>query len=293
MSFGTHHRATGWLWKVPLIATAYFASSVIAGASLAALGLQIPEAPGQVYDPLHSLAAALVLAAAIALLARGLRGSTTTFRWLAMFAFIYVAFCINNQIEGAIFTTAGGQGTKLLFFIFPSIVLAGTAVGLFAPPDEAEALTSVFSDRGPGSWWWRAVLAWLSFPVIYYLFGAVIYPFVGEFYESGQVGLTVPSQGVIIGAVTIRSLLFLLVIIPILGNWSGSRRSLVLALGVALAAMVGVVGMIEATSLPTRMRIVHGLEITADSLVHALVLVTLLVSKNPRSEEGLSPAAAR
>lgn len=290
MSSRTLRSAAAWLWKIPLIAVAYVAATMISGALVSALGLQFPQAPEQTYSPLRSLLAALLLAAVVALLARGLRGSMA-FRWLVLFGFAYVAYCVNTQIEGAIFTTMGGMGTMLVFFVIPCAVLSGAAASLISPRGDATALTSVFADRGMSAWWWRAALAWLAFPIIYYVFGMVIYPFVSEFYESGVLGLVVPAQGVILSVVALRSLLFLLVIVPILGNWSGSRRSLALSLGAALAVMVGVAGLIEVDWFPTRMRIVHGLEITADSLVHAWVVVALLVPRRPagrREPAGLS-----
>jgi hypothetical protein len=58
----------------------------------------------------------------------------------------------------------------------------------------------------------------------------------------------------------------------------------VLSLAAALAAMVGVAGMFENTYSPTQMKIVHSIEIVADSLVHAWVLVALLVPKQKNGE---------
>ena len=121
----------------------------------------------------------------------------------------------------------------------------------------------------------------MAFPFIYYFFGAFAYPLVKDAYQRSDFALEVPSQSVILGAVFTRSLLFLLVTIPILVFWSRSRRCLTLSLGAALAAMVGLVAMIESTWLPSTMRFVHGVEITIDSLIHAWVLVALLVAKPP------------
>jgi len=281
----------GWLWKIPLIAVAYFVATMISGALITAIGMEFPDFPELAYSPIRSLLAALVLGAALYLLARGIRGSSVL-RWFVLFAFTYISFCVNNQIECAIFTTMGGFDTMLVFFIIPCALVAGAAALLVKPPDEATVLTTVFSDRPMSAWWWRATLAWLAFPVIYYFFGMLIYPFVADAYEGGELGLVVPSQSVILSAVTFRSLLFLLVTIPILTNWSRSRRSLMLALAAAFTAMVGAVGMIEAGWMTTTMRIVHGLEITADSIVHAWVLVTLLVPKSRAAVAELSPVAA-
>jgi hypothetical protein len=171
-------------------------------------------------------------------------------------------------------------------------VITGAAALLFKVPHDGSALATVFSDRPVSAWWWRFVIAWLSFPFIYYFFGAFAYPLVKDAYQSSEFALEVPSQSLILGAVFTRSLLFLLVTIPILMYWSRSRRCLTYSLGVALAVMVGLVAMIESTWLPTTMRLVHGVEIALDSLVHAWVLVALLVAKPKPSSEDLSLANA-
>ena len=270
------------LWKIPFIAAVYFAGSIFSGWLSGGLGLQFPEFPGQEYRPVFGYLAALVLAAGVSLLARGLRGSTS-FRWLVLFAFTYVSYCVNNQIEGAVFTTANGFGSNLLYFLIPCALIAVAAVILFKAPEEDAVLTTVFSDRPVSAWWWRFVIAWAAFPFIYYFFGAFAYPLVKDAYQSGDFALEVPSQSLILGAVFTRSMLFLLATIPILMRWSRSRKSLIFGLGAALAAMVGLAGLIESSWLPTTVRIVHGGEIILDSLVHAWVLVALLVPK-PKTE---------
>ena len=270
--------AVAFLWKVPLIAAVHFAGTMAGGALVTSLGLQFPDFPGQEYSPLLSYLAALVLAAAVFLLARGVCGSTA-FRWLVLFVFTYVSYCVNNQIEGAVFSTAQGFETNLVFFVIPCALIAGAAVLLVKAPDEDGVLATVLSDRPVSVWWWRPVIAWLAFPLIYYFFGMFAYPLVADAYESGGLGLEVPSPGLVISAIFVRSLLFLLVTIPILMYWSRSRGSLIVTLAAALAAMVGVAAMIESAWLPTTMRIVHGVEITADSLVHAWVLVALLIPR--------------
>jgi hypothetical protein len=291
MTTETTQNRFDWLWKIPLIGGAYFLATMISGVMVTAVGLQFPEFPGQTYNPVLSFVASIVLGTTLYLLARGVRGSTG-FRWLVLFAFIYVSYCVNNQIEGATFTTVGGYDTMLVFFVLPCAVIAGLASLLVKPPAEGEPLTTIFSDRPVSSWWWRLVLAWLAFPVIYHFFGALIYPLVADAYQGGELGLRVPNQGVIIAVVSLRSLLFLLVSIPILANWSASRRSLLIALAASFSAMVGVSGLIEASWLPTSMRVVHGVEIIADSIVHAWVLVALLVPSRHKASQRVARAAA-
>lgn len=280
---------TEFAWKVPIMAAIYYAGTVAAGWLVSATGMSMPEFPGRERSVALGLVASLILAAAVAVLARGL-GGTLGFRCLVLFGFTYVSFGVNNQIEGAVYTTASHFETMLLFFIVPCGLLAAAGALMVTPESGGDRLTAVFEDRSPASWWWRVLLAWLAFPLAYFVFGAMAYPFVADSYESDEFGLVVPGPGVIIGAVLLRSLLYLLVTLPILANWSRSRRELVASLAVALTAMVGVVGLVESDWLPTRMRVIHSIEIAADSLIHAWAMVALLVAGN--RAEASEPTAA-
>jgi hypothetical protein len=282
---------TTLLWKIPAIAAVYFAGTLVGAAVITTLGLRFPEMPGQTYVPILSFLTALVLAATLAFLALGLGGSEWK-RWLILFVFLYVSFVVNNQIETVVYTIMSEVPTMLLFFTFPCVLATGATAFLIRSPEGGSALPSVFEDRPVTSWWWRLLLAWLAFPVIYYFFGALIYPFVAEIYTNHETGFRLPGPLVVLGAVSVRSLLFLVVSIPILVSWRRSRRSLVLSLAAALAAMVGVAGMFENTYSPTQMKIVHSIEIIADSLVHAWVLVALLVPKKKISEPETATEAA-
>jgi len=264
------------LWKIPVIGAIYFVGIVIAGAVVSKLGLPFPEVPGQTWIPILGFLTAVTLSAGIALLANGIAG-TPLKRGSILLVFFYVSFVINNQIEAAVYSTTAEVPTMLLFFILPCLMASAAAALLTRSADQRHPLTTVFADRPITKWWWRVVLAWLAFPVIYYFFGALIYPLVADAYTSPDFGLRLPGPLVVIAAVSLRSLLFLAASIPILVNWKGSRRGLVLSLATALAAMVGVAGMFESTWMPLHMKLVHSVEIIADSLLHAWVLVALLV----------------
>jgi hypothetical protein len=147
----------------------------------------------------------------------------------------------------------------------------------------------VFTDRTFPGWWWRAVLAWLAFPVIYFFFGALIYPMVRDLYEAPDSGLVLPGGDVVLRTVLLRSLLFLLVTIPILRSWTRSRLGLTVALGIAFTATVGLVGLVQAHWWPISMRIAHSVEICADSFVYAWILVALLAPRSSRGSRVPSP----
>ena len=73
----------------------------------------------------------------------------------------------------------------------------------------------------------------------------------------------------------VRSPIFLAVILPCVLLWNGSRRSLGIRLGLALAIMIGAYGLLQATFFPVHLRIIHTLEIAADELGYAFVLAWL------------------
>lgn len=268
-----------FLWKIPVIAVIYTVAKTIGWTLVTKAGMPFPEVPdGHTYSNFLGFLSALVLSVCLYFLARGIGGSHVK-RWLILVAFTYVAFVINNQIEGLAFTTSAEAPTMLLFFILPCVAATVAAVLLTGPAEGSSSLPTVFSSQPASVWWWRMVIAWLAFPVIYYFFGALIYPLVAETYADPDSGLRVPSQAMILGAVAIRSLLFLAATVPIIVSWRRSRRALVLSLAAAFTAMVGVAGLIESSWMPTTLRLVHSLEIGGDSLVHAWVLVALFVPK--------------
>jgi hypothetical protein len=267
---------------------AFSVGLVISGALVWMLGMEFPDLPGQTHYPIADLLGSLLLAACMVPVTRGVAGSTSH-RWIILAAFVYVSYGLNNQIESAVFTTAGGFTTMVLFFIIPCALIAVAAV-LLIKHAKGPTISTVFADRPVSRWWWRAVLAWLSFPVIYLFFGMLIYPLVRNVYEAPDSGLVVPGWSVVLRTVLLRSLLFLLVAIPILRSWTRSRPGLVLALGIAFTGMVGLVGLVQAHWWPISMRLVHSVEICADSFVYAWILVALFVPKEPPATAELTDA---
>jgi hypothetical protein len=275
------YSVAGYLWRILVMGIAFSIGLAFSGALVWTLGMEFPELPSQTHYPIANLLASLLLAACIVPVTRGLAGSNAQ-RWILLAAFVYVSYALNNQIEAAVFTTAGGFTTMVLFFIIPCALISAAAVVLVRRT-EGPTMSTVFTDRPVSRWWWRAVLAWLAFPVIYFSFGALIYPMVREVYEAPDSGLVLPGGDVVLRTVLLRSLLFLLVTIPILRSWTRSRLGLTVALGIAFTATVGLVGLVQAHWWPISMRIVHSVEICADSFVYAWILVALLA---PRSSHG-------
>jgi hypothetical protein len=178
----------------------------------------------------------------------------------------------------------------LVLLIAPCVLYAAVAALVFKPAQTGESLLAEVADffgrRSRAAWAWRLPAALVAFPIIYLIFGMAISPLVTEHYRQQIGGLVLPEMEVIIGVQFVRSSLFLLATLGVLIMWSGSGRSLVLTLGLALFVTVGLFGLIQAYWLSPLLRIVHGVEILADSLVHAWALVVLLV-KRPGTMGGM------
>lgn len=266
--------------KLLLTGIVFFIGVILGGAAAGAAGLPAPAVP-QGTDAntlsLFLLLAALVMAALLAWLARHLAGSFLR-RWLSLSLFAWVVYALNTYIEAVIFTTYSSASPNLLVMDLVGVLLAAAlACAWFRPPALAAPARAWWSARTPASWAWRLALVVLAFPLIYLAFGKLVEPLVIQVYRQQLYEMTAPGWGQILPAALLRSLLFLLSILPLLAAWQGSRRSLLWSLGAALFVLVGFLYMLQGYWLPPAFRLVHLGEILADSLVYAAVVVGLLV----------------
>jgi hypothetical protein len=268
---------------------AIFAVSLIAGGVLIQL-LHLPisspfKASPQTQFQLAMLACAL-LVLGIFPLARRLAGSFAE-RWIALGSFLFLALGVNTMIELTIYSYLHGDGAAhaVLYFVQAVSVGAGLAF-FFGTEEKAVGLPHL----GWAAWTGRGIAACVGFPVIYFFFGLCIAPIVVPYYQAGVAGLHIPPISAIVRVQLLRSVVFLASSLPLIALWKGSRRELWLALGLAHAVTVGVFGLTQATFMPGILRIVHSLEITADSFVYAGLLI-LLFGKEEESEPVVSSPA--
>jgi len=293
MSVTKGNSIIGWIGKVAAIAAAYFLGTMISGMVITAAGMPwpaFPNPPSQATNLILGVFSSVLMAGCLALLASGIRG-TQLARWLALTAFSYVIFGLNNEIEAAAFTTFGGTATMLVFFVLPCLLGAAAAVWLIRPATSPETRRTTVFARPPSTWWWRVVIAWLAFPVIYVFFGMLVSPIVVPFYRDPSFGLTLPSWNTIFPVVLLRSALALAVTLPVLVLWSRSRRRLFVSLAIAFFAMMGLIGLAATTFFPPTLRVVHSIEILGDAVVYAWVLVALFIPKARAARNQALPVA--
>jgi hypothetical protein len=276
--------------KIILAAVAWLAGTMVSGALATALHLPFPALPqnaSQAEGFALFVLASVLLAAGTAQAVGCLRGGFKT-RWLALGALLFICVGVNTAVEAVVFSTTiqPAQGVTLaLISLLPSVLAAAV---LARRPHGTGADPLTMPAFGGLGWSWRLIAAWLAFPVIYFTFGFIIAPFIMDTYTQGIAGLRIPSFGVTITTQLLRSPIFLAVILPCILLWNGSRRSLGIRLGLALAIMIGAYGLVQATFLPMHLRIIHTLEILADELVYAFVLAWIF---RPADSKAAAPFA--
>jgi hypothetical protein len=232
---------------------------------------------------LFQLLASPFLALAMAFLSRGIRGHFVC-RWLILSSLAWVAYGVNTTLEAAIFTTYGGASPfTVVMILLGSLACSALVAALFPPGENRQRfvarLRAFFGAWSASQWAWRLPVAALAFMPIYLFFGRLVVPLTYDYYREQMFGLTAPGWGQILPVLFLRSVLFLAASLPVLVIWGRSRLSLVLSLGFAMFVLVGGMGLAEGYWMPLGLRLFHGLEILADSLVYAWVLVLLLVKK--------------
>lgn len=278
-----------WLWRIPICVAVLFAGQMLGVALVSALGLELPPAPVAVDEGTQSLLfslAAIAIAVALAGMAVGLAG-----RWwervAILAAFIYGVYGVGNAIEASIFTTLGGEVALAVMHLPPSVLGALAVALLFAAPSDEgfrERAAAFFSGWKPGKLAARIGLAVCAFPFFYFLFGMMIAPIVTPHYAQLDF-LVIPPLPTVLKVLFTRSVLLLLVSLPVIVGWRESRGRLILALGLGHFVAVGFAALIQATFFPAVLRWTHGIEILADSICYAAALAWLFFPRQSRAGE--------
>jgi len=279
--------------KLILCGLAYFVGLILGGMVASFFNLSqppMPEGGDQATLAIAMLLVSPILALALVLIARNIAGGWLV-RTLILSVLTYVAYTLNTVLDASLYVTAYASTSAftIISAIVPSLFCGGAVALLFASIEKGEsfftAWKAYFSQRTPGQWLWRLLLAVVAFMPIYIFFGLLINPITGEYYRQNMYGLQAATWGQILPVQFLRSLLFMLACLPIFIAWQKSMRSLLLSLGVTLFILVGFVYLLIGSWLPLSVRIPHMIEILADSFVYAGALTWLLARRFPFLEK--------
>jgi hypothetical protein len=267
-----------------VVALGGFAGSIIGGMLMRALALPPTTLPAGAQPTqllLMSGAGALLVSLLLFPLARRLSVPLAE-RLAILFIAIWGIQGVLTESEAYFFTSYGGAAAQLVHSAATCLALALLLAILFPPKSSDRRLLSEVRtwlvSRPLLSWLGRVLLAGVLFLPTYWIFGMLAYSITHSYYENTGLGLglRVPPVGVIVPLEIGRGLLFVLMLLPIVVVLRSSRWSLVGWLWLVLALLTGWEPLLTATFLPGVVRLVHGLEITADSLAQAMTIAVLL-----------------
>jgi hypothetical protein len=201
----------------------------------------------------------------------------------------FIFYGINTVIiivETIFFTTMSGEKYTLVSNAISSAGMAALIAMLFRPSDSkllfSTALRKAIAQRSWVSNLWRFGLAGFLYLPIFFIFGLLSGPFVRTYYEDPAYGInqlfSIPGAEIIFPLEIFRGYLFVLVLYPLIAilgrNMSRWRQWFWIAL--ILASLSGWLPMLMASFFPLPFRLIHGLEVTLDSIVFGAVIVWLL-----------------
>lgn len=202
--------------------------------------------------------------------------------WIA----IYVIQMFNPLLEGIFFTDMFEDTTlifgAIIFGMLIPLILSITSGFLFSPEDTTSSLRDKLKDylgmKKPIDWAWRLVAASLAWTIIYYVFGSLVAPIVVPYYTDPNSGfnLVLPSVEVVLTLQAVRGFLYVGSLLPLVSVLKIDKRRLWAILTGFLFVGGGLAIFIVPETFPQTLRIVHGLEIFADSLIYGGVLAYLL-----------------
>jgi len=189
---------------------------------------------------------------------------------------------VNIQIESfafgisPLFQTVRDTALQLIPVVLAAAVLAiGMTRGV--PPDTSKPAPGLARRV-----WLRMAAVSLSYLVLYFVAGGLIYPFVKPFYDSNSL-IVIPSFGVIVSVQILRGLVYAASIAPLMRTMAGRRGHAALVAGLALAVFGGIAPLLLPVDdiLPPEVRAVHMIEILCSNFMLGVIGALLLVRRAP------------
>ena len=206
------------------------------------------------------------------------RWSLTLLVWLEL---LVVGF-LNNYVEAFFFTNMFDNLAVIMQSMTSAIIssaVSATAAALLLGHGTGNITMSLkdhLATRGRNSWILRIVTGSAAYFPIYFLFGALITPFILPYYNNPSFGLRIPPFTVMIPVELFRGFVYTFVLLPLLATIAASRTTKFIALAAMLYIPGGLIALLGNPLMPAQIIPFHASEILADSIVYGLVLSRIL-----------------
>ncbi|MFX1253368.1 MAG: hypothetical protein ACFFCZ_17295 [Promethearchaeota archaeon] len=286
-----------YFWKIPAGMGGFTLGLLIGGMVLPILGLNIPVIPEGVDTATVGIIAmtmSVLVIISSALIAKDLEGTFWS-RWVSIGMLIFVAYGVNNALEGALFSTIEALATPenmistIVLQAFPSFMSGAVIAGTVKPKERGqpfqENIQIFLASWGVNMLLLRLVISWVAFVIIYAGIGMLIAPFVMPIYTAGEFNLILPSFDQILILQFIRGAFILVICLLLIIAWQGSNLRFFVSLGVALSILLGLFPLTLSYWIAIEVRAIHIIEIAVDSFLYAGVLTKLFLRPPTLSEK--------
>jgi hypothetical protein len=208
-------------------------------------------------------------------------------RIAVIWASVYVIQMLNPVLEGLFFSTQfeGNPELALGGILFGTILTLPTALAaglLFNPATEVVSFGDLrkqyFAGFARSSFALRFILASVLWMGIYFVFGSIVGPLVLPYYTApgSPFHLVLPSIEVVLSLQTLRGFIYVIGVMPLIVALNTDNRRLAIVLSALLYIGGALAVFIISDQFAVFLRIVHGIELLADSVVAGVVISALL-----------------
>jgi hypothetical protein len=124
---------------------------------------------------------------------------------------------------------------------------------------------------------WRFILCDVSYVILYCIAGAIILPYVQDFYSDLA---QTPALGKILIMQLLRGLIYVIVVLPVIRMINAKRLEIALLVGLQLSVLGGIAPLLPPNPyMPPEIRLVHGIEIGISNFIYGAIIGFLFKSK--------------
>ena len=208
-------------------------------------------------------------------------------RFLIIWLAVYVIQMLMPVLEAAFFSTQFVGAPELVFgaLLFGWILVLPTALAgviLFSPTDTirsfGEMRREYFGRMNASQFAGRYIVSSVLWMVVYFIFGAIIAPFVLPYYTEGGVGyeLVLPELHVILSLQLLRGFILVLMILPLIISTNLDWKHLTIIIAALLYVGGALAIFLISDQFPLFLRMFHGVEMFADASVVGVVIAYIL-----------------
>ena len=200
-----------------------------------------------------------------------------------IFAFHYFIVSFLPEFEGLIYLPDFPFFQILASGFILALAVVSLIFYLWKQEDNPDAkagpqIKSYFSSRSVISWIWRFLVVWLLFYILTMIIGIVAYPFTKPYLDDpmNTLGMAIPSTSTLFAITQFRSLVYILVTLPLIIFWKSNKKNLFLYLVLINVIQYPLLGDGLAHFWPVMYRVVDGIVLALQVTIMSWLYVTML-----------------